>query len=393
MQYQSFNPPQRLLMGPGPSQVSSRVLAAMARPTIGHLDPQFVRLMDEISELLRGLFRTRNQLTMPVSAPGSAGMESCFANLIECGDKVIICRNGYFGGRMQEMAERMGGQVVMVEDEWGDPVDPAKAEDALKQHPDAKVLAIVHAETSTGALSDAKTLAALAHKHNCVTIVDAVTSMGALPLEVDEWELDAVYSGSQKNLSGTPGLSPLTFGPRALERIKQRRSRCQSWFMDVNLVMQYWSGESKRAYHHTAPINALYALHESLLMIHEEGVENAWARHAAMHKVMRAGLEALGLTYIGRDGARLPNLNAVMLPDGMNEGLLRARLLDDFELEIGGGLGALAGKAWRIGLMGTACSAENVLTCLSAVGAVLAAEDSSIDAGAGVAAAARLLNA
>ena len=393
MQLQSFIPPQRILMGPGPSQVSPRVLAAMARPTIGHLDPQFVDLMDQISVLLRGVFRTQNRLTMPVSAPGSAGMESCFANLLECGDKVIICRNGYFGSRMVEMAERMGGQVVVVEDEWGDPVDPAKAEDALKQHPDAKVMAFVHAETSTGALSDAKTLAALAHKHDCVTIVDAVTSMGALPLKVDEWELDAVYSGSQKNLSGTPGLSPVTFGPRALERIKQRRSRCQSWFMDVNLVMQYWSGESKRAYHHTAPINALYALHESLLMIHEEGVENAWARHASMHQALRAGLEALKLTYIGREGARLPNLNAVALPAGMDEGPLRTRLLNDFGLEIGGGLGALAGKAWRIGLMGSSCTAPNVLYCLAAVGAVLAAENNTIDAGAGVAAASQLLNA
>ncbi len=294
----SFHPPRRTLMGPGPSDVSDRVLHAMARPTIGHLDPAFVAMMDETKMLLQYVFQTKNDLTFAVSAPGSAGMECCFANLVEPGDKVIVCQNGVFGGRMKENVERCGGIAVMVQDEWGSAVDPNKVEEALNAHKDACLLAFVHAETSTGAQSDAKTLVELAHKHDCLAIVDAVTSLAGTPLKVDEWGIDAIYSGSQKCLSSSPGLSPVSFSQRAAEKIKQRNTKVQSWFLDLNLVMGYWGGEGKRAYHHTAPVNCLYGLHESLVIVQEEGLENAWSRHHKNHLVLRAGLEQMGIDFI-----------------------------------------------------------------------------------------------
>ncbi len=367
----SFHPPVRTLMGPGPSDVHPRVLAAMARPTIGHLDPAFVGMMDDLKALLQGAFKTENALTMPVSGPGTAGMEACFVNLVEPGDTVIVCRNGVFGERMRQNVVRCGGTAVVVDDAWGQPVDPQKVEDALKAHPEAKVLAFVHAETSTGARSDAKALAALARRHDCLTIVDTVTSLGGIELEVDAWGLDAVYSGSQKCLSCTPGLAPLTFSDRAVARVKARTTPVQSWFLDTTLVMGYWGSAAKRSYHHTAPINALYALHESLVLLHEEGLDAAWARHARQHAALRAGLEALGLRYVVEPAWRLPQLNAVYVPEGVDDGAARRQLLDDFGLEIGGGLGDLAGKAWRIGLMGYAARPQNVLKCVAAVGAVL----------------------
>ncbi|MCK4951443.1 MAG: alanine--glyoxylate aminotransferase family protein, partial [Gammaproteobacteria bacterium] len=301
MSTQSFHPPQRTLMGPGPSDVNPRILEAMSRPTIGHLDPVFVEMMDEMKGLLQYAFQTTNQLSMPVSAPGSAGMETCFVNLVEPGDKVIVCQNGVFGGRMKENVERCGATAIMVEDAWGEAVDPNKLEDALKANPDAKVVAFVHAETSTGALSDAKTLVALAHKHDCLTIVDAVTSLAGSPVMVDEWDIDSIYSGTQKCLSCTPGLSPISFSERALEKVKARKSPVQSWFMDLNLVMGYWGSGAKRAYHHTAPINALYALHESLVILQEEGIENSWKRHTDNHMALRAGVEAMGLEFIVKE--------------------------------------------------------------------------------------------
>jgi len=367
----SFNPPVRTLMGPGPSDVHPRVLAALSRPTIGHLDPKFVEMMDEVKAMLQYAFQTKNELTMPVSAPGSAGMETCFVNLVEPGDKVIVCANGVFGGRMKENVERLGGVAVMVEDIWGEAVDANKVADAFKKNPDAKILAFVHAETSTGALSDAKSLVALAHKHNALTIVDAVTSLGGVALKVDDWSIDAIYSGTQKCLSCPPGLSPVSFSERAVAKIKARKTKVASWFLDLTLVMGYWGAGAKRTYHHTAPVNALYGLHEALVMLQEEGLENAHARHQRNHQALRAGLENLGFEYIGKDGARLPQLNAVKLPAGVDEAKLRAILLNEFNLEVGAGLGALAGKILRIGLMGHASNNRNVLFCLAALEAAL----------------------
>lgn len=379
-------------MGPGPSDVAPRILDAMARPTIGHLDPAFIGLMDEIKALLQYVFQTHNALTMPVSGPGTAGMETCVVNLLEPGDKVIVCQNGVFGGRLKAMAERCGAEVVLVEDPWGRAVSPDKLEAALRVHADAKAVAFVHAETSTGVLSDAAALAALAREHGCLTIVDTVTSLGGSPLYVDEWGLDAVYSGSQKCLSCTPGLSPITFSDRAVEVVKSRTIPVQSWFMDVSLVTAYWGTGTKRSYHHTAPINALYGLHEALLMVEEEGLENAWKRHAATHQALRAGLEALGMTFMVPEEERTPQLNAVAVPDGVDEARVRRRLLEEHNLEIGAGLGALAGKVWRIGLMGYACRPDNVQHCIGAIGAVLADEGLSVSTDEALAAARQLLS-
>lgn len=367
----SFHPPRRTLMGPGPSDVSERVLQAMARPTVGHLDPAFIGMMDEVKTLLQYAFQTKNELTFAVSAPGSAGMECCFANLVEPGDKVIVCQNGVFGGRMKENVERCGGIAVMVQDDWGTAVDPHKLEAALVENPEAVIVAFVHAETSTGAQSDAKTLVELAHKHGCLTIVDAVTSLTGSTLLVDEWDIDAIYSGSQKCLSAPPGLSPVSFNERAAEKIRQRKTKVQSWFLDLNLVMGYWGGEGKRAYHHTAPVNCLYGLHESLVMVQDEGLENAWARHQHNHLALREGLEDMGIGFLVPEHDRLPQLNTVTIPDGVDDALVRSRLLNDYNLEIGAGLGALAGKVWRIGLMGHASNQKNVDFCLNSLRAVL----------------------
>ncbi|MGI2098221.1 pyridoxal-phosphate-dependent aminotransferase family protein [Shewanella glacialipiscicola] len=368
----AFNPPRRILMGPGPSDVYPEVLAAQARPTVGHLDPLFVGMMDELKSLIQYAFQTKNEMTMAVSAPGSAGMETCFVNLVEPGEKVIVCRNGVFGDRMRQNVERMGAIAVLVDNEWGTPVDPAAVEAALKAHPDAKFLAFVHAETSTGALSDAKTLCALAKQYGCLSIVDAVTSLGGVELRVDEWGIDAIYSGSQKCLSCVPGLSPVSFSPAAVEKLKNRKTPVQSWFLDQSLVMAYWtSAGGKRSYHHTAPVNALYALHESLRILAAEGLENAWQRHHEMHLVLRAGLEKLGLHFVVAEDYRLPQLNTVYVPAGVDDAAVRTRLLKDYNLEIGAGLGALAGKAWRIGLMGFGARRENVSLCLKALEDVL----------------------
>ena len=387
MSVKSFIPPLRTLMGPGPSDVNPRILSAMARPTIGHLDPLFVGMMEEMKGLLQYAFQTRNELTIPVSAPGSAGMETCFVNLVEPGDKVIVCQNGVFGGRMKENVERIGASPVMVEDTWGEAIDANKLEQALKANPEAKVVALVHAETSTGVQSDVKTLCDLAHQYGCLTIVDAVTSLGGSPLMVDDWGVDAVYSGTQKCLSCTPGLSPVSFSERAVERIKNRKTKVQSWFLDLNLVMGYWGAGAKRAYHHTAPINALYGLHEALVILQEEGLENAWQRHQRNHDILRAGLEAMGLQLIVAEQDRLPQLNAVSIPVGVDEAQVRQQLLQEFNLEIGAGLGSLAGKVWRIGLMGFASNVKNVMYCLSALDSVLTRMKAPIEKGVAVRAA------
>ena len=382
MQPRPFQPPVRTLMGPGPADVHPRILAALARPTIGHLDPAFGAMMEELKDLLRAAFRTENALTMPVSAPGSAGMETCFVNLVEPGDKVIVCVNGVFGGRMHQNVIRAGGEAVVVDGTWGRAVDPNALDDALKANPDTSIVAFVHAETSTGAESDVKTLVELAHRHGCLTIVDAVTSLGGSPLEVDTWGVDAVYSGSQKCLSCTPGLAPISFNERALKKVTKRATPVQSWFMDLNLVLGYWGGGSgKRSYHHTAPVNALYALHEALLMLHEEGLENAWARHRRNHLALRAGLEALGLELVVPEAERLPQLNAVAIPAGIDDVTVRQRLLADYNLEIGAGLGDFAGRVWRIGLMGWSSRAENILLCIGALGSVLNDLGAGVDTG------------
>ena len=385
-----FLPPVRTLMGPGPSDVHPRILEALSRPTIGHLDPQFVQMMEEVKAMLQYAFQTKNELTIAVSAPGSAGMETCFVNLLEAGDKAIVCQNGVFGGRMKENVERIGATAIMVEDEWGKTIDLNKVEEALKANPDAKVLAFVHAETSTGASSDAKALCELARKYDCLSIVDAVTSLGGTELRVDDWGIDAIYSGTQKCLSCTPGISPVSFSDKAVAAVKARKTPVQSWFLDLNLVMGYWGKNAKRAYHHTAPVNAMYALHESLVMLQNEGLENAWQRHYKNHLALRAGLEAMGLEFVVDEANRLPQLNSVTIPEGADDADVRSRLLNEFNLEIGAGLGALAGKVWRIGLMGHSSRAENIMLCLAALEAVLG---NKVKTGVALAAAQKQLSA
>ena len=376
----SFNPNFKTLMGPGPSNIAPRVLQAMARPIIGHLDPQFIELMDDIKDLLRYAFQTENSLTFPVSAPGSAGMETCFANLVEQGDEVLVCINGVFGGRMKENVLRCGGKAIIVEDEWGAPISSDKVEAALQAHPDIKILAFVHAETSTGVCSDAATLAGLAKKYGCLTIMDCVTSLAGIPVLIDEWGIDAAYSGSQKCLSCPPGLSPITFSRRATDVVRKRKTKVQSWFLDLSLVMDYWSGEGARSYHHTAPINSMYALHESLLLLKDEGLKNSWARHEIQHKFLKIGLENLGLSLLVDERFRLPQMNSVVIPGALREqeGNIRKALLSKHNLEIGAGLGDLAGKIWRIGLMGFGASEKNVETCIAALQSMLHNEPSSV---------------
>ncbi|HCU99375.1 MAG TPA: alanine--glyoxylate aminotransferase [Chloroflexi bacterium] len=363
----SFTPPTRILMGPGPSVVHPRILNAMARPTIGHLDPAFVKIMDEVKEMLKYAFKTENALTMPVSAPGSAGMETCFVNLVEPGDKVIVCINGVFGLRMKENVTRLGGEAVVVENKWGTAVSPEKVEQALVENPDTKIVAFVHAETSTGALSDAKTLCQIANQYGCINIVDAVTSLAGSELRVDEWGIDAIYSGSQKCLSAMPGLSPVSFSERAIEKLTNRKTPVTSWFLDLNLVMGYWGKGSKRAYHHTAPVNTLYGLHESLVMLSEEGIENSWNRHQQNHILLRDGLNNLGINYLVDEASRLPQLNSVLIPQDQDDLSVRSSLINNYNIDIGAGLGPLEGKIWRIGLMGYSSRRENVTLLLTAL--------------------------
>ncbi len=364
--------PRRVLMGPGPSDMAPRVVQALGQPAIGHLDPAFVAMMEEIKVLLRYAFQTNNALTFAVSGPGSVGMETCFVNLVEPGDKVIVCRNGVFGGRMVENVQRFGGTAVIVDDTWGEAVDPQKLADALRANPDARMVAFVHAETSTGAQSDAANLIGLAREHGCLCIVDTVTSLGGTPVLSDAWGADAIYSGSQKCLSCVPGLAPVTFGERAVEKVKARSSKVPSWFMDLNLVLEYWSAPGgKRTYHHTAPVNCLFALHESLVALKEEGLEASWARHRRHHLALKAGFDVLGLRFVVPEAARLPQLNAVYIPEGVDDAAVRRQLLETYNLEIGAGLGPLAGKVWRFGLMGYSARRENVELCIAALADVL----------------------
>lgn len=383
---QSFQPPRRILMGPGPSDVSPRVLAALARPTIGHLDPEFQALMEEIKAALQRLFNAPDHVCVPLPAPGTSGMEAAIMNLLEPGDRAVIAINGAFGGRMADMAGRAGATVVTVEDDWGKPVDPAKIEAALAEAP-TKVLAFVHAETSTGARSDAATLCGLARKHGALSIVDCVTSLGGIPVDAAAWDADALYSGTQKCLSAPPGLAPIALSKRAQAAITARKEKPRNWLYDFGLLMSYWGGEGGRTYHHTAPINALYGLHESLVALFEEGQQAAVVRHARMHEALAAGIEAAGLKFLVDPASRLPQLNAVIVPDGVDEAAVRAHVLKAWDLEIGAGLGPLKGKIWRIGLMGASATAWHVRLCLTALCEALVAQGRPADIKAALAAA------
>lgn len=347
----SFRPRNRILMGPGPSNVHPKVLEALSRAPLGHLDPQFIELMDEIKSLLQYTFQTKSDASIVLSGPGSLGMEACLVNLVEPGAEIVICVGGYFANRMFQIVEKIGGVPVMVKEAWGRAIDLQKLEDTLKEHPDAKVVAFVHAETSTGALSNIKELALVAQKYNCMTVADCVTSLGTTEVAVDDWGLDAVYSCSQKGLACVAGMSPVVFSEKAQSFIKNR-SKIGSWFSDLNLLMGYWSGGPKRAYHHTAPSNQFYALHEALLILKEEGLDNAWRRHKENSVKLIKRLNEIGLNPLVPEGERIPNLISVIVPDGVDEARVRADLLVKHNLEIGAGLGEFAGKIWRIGLMG-----------------------------------------
>jgi alanine-glyoxylate transaminase/serine-glyoxylate transaminase/serine-pyruvate transaminase len=367
-----LNVPRRILLGPGPSEVGPRVLRAMSTPLVGHLDPSFVALMEDVKELLRLTFRTANRLTFPLSATGSAGMEAVLVNLLEPGDHALICVNGVFGGRMVEIARRAGAEVTVVEVPWGQVIDAdvlRKSLDALPPNKPLRLVACVHAETSTGARQPLEELARLTHEHGALFVVDTVTSLGGTPVEVDAWGIDASYSGTQKCLSCPPGLSPVTFGERALERVRARKQKVQSWYLDVSLLEQYWGTD--RVYHHTAPITMVYALHEALRVVHEEGLEARFARHVKHHRALVAGVEALGLAMAVAPEHRLPMLNSVLVPNGVDEAGVRKRMLDRHGIEIGAGLGPWKGKVWRIGLMGDSSTPANVLLVLAALAETL----------------------
>lgn len=374
----TIHPPRRVLMGPGPSDVAPRVLEALAKPTVGHLDPAYLDIMDATGHMLRQVFRTDNELTLAVSGTGSAGMEACVANLIEPGDVMLVCIQGVFGLRMADVAERYGAVVHRLEVPWGETFEPQQIADALTDHPSTKVLGIVHAETSTGAHQPLEEISRHVHDAGALLLVDAVTSLGGLPLEVDAWRIDACYSGTQKCLSCPPGLAPVTFSSVALEIIQNRTTKVQSWYLDMTMISKYWGGE--RAYHHTAPVNMSYALYEALAIILEEGLEARQDRHRRHHLALRAGLEALGLSYIPKRS--LTTLNAVSVPDGVDDGRVRSRLLSDYGIEIGAGLGPFKGKAWRIGLMGEASCRRNVVLLLGALETLLADESISVTPGA-----------
>ncbi len=368
--FPAFQPPKRLLMGPGPSDVAPSVLKAMSAPLLGHLDPVFVKMMDEIKDMLRQVFLTKNEMTFPVSGTGSAGMEFCCVNLIEPGDEVIVGVNGVFGGRMVDVAERCGAKVTKVEAPWGRIIEPQQIADVLKKVAKPKFVAIVHAETSTGALTPVEEIAKLARGAGALMLLDTVTSLGGCPVRLDDWGIDAVYSGTQKCLSCPPGLSPVSLSPRALDIATKRKTKVQSWYLDVNLLASYW-GE-QRVYHHTAPISMNYALHEALRLVLEEGLENRWRRHEQNHLALVAGLKELGLSIASQEGHQLWQLNAVTVPEGADEAGVRKKLLTDYSIEIGAGLGPMKGKIWRIGLMGATSTPENVKKVLEALKSCLA---------------------
>lgn len=380
--FKELNPGKKILLGPGPSNVHPRVLQAMATPLISHLNPDFLKIMDQVQEMLRALFQTSNKVTLPISGTGSAGMEACLCNMIEPDDKVLICVNGFFGQRMCDMVERMGGVLKSIEVNWGEVFDPQQVEKAIKEfHP--QIVGIVHAETSTGALQPLKEMSEIVHEAGAILIVDTVTSLGGCPVEVDEWQLNVTYSGTQKCIGCPPGLAPLSFNEAAMNKLSNRKKKGQSFYFDVALITRYW--DSERVFHHTAPISMIYALHEALRRVHEEGLENRFRRHKANHEALVAGIEAMGIKMFVPKENRLWTLNAVTIPEGIDDKKIRGKLLTDYNIEIGGGFGPLAGKIWRIGLMGESSSRANVLMFLSALEDTLSGEGVKIDRGAAVA--------
>ena len=379
-----LTPPDRTLMGPGPSDVHPRVLKAMSTPLVGHLDPSFIEIMYEVQDLLRYTFRTDNKWTIPVSGTGSAAMEAAIGNVVEPGDTMLVPTNGYFGGRMASMAERAGGDVVTVDAPWGQPLDPTTVEDAFDEHsPD--VFGFVHAETSTGVLQPSvPELADIAHANDALVIADSVTSLGGVELRVDEWGIDVAYSGPQKCLSCPPGASPLTLNDDAMDKVLTRESEARSWYLDISLLEGYWGDE--RAYHHTAPITNVYALREALRLVAEEGIEERWGRHLRVAGALKAGVEGMGLEMNAPDDFWLPSLNTVRVPDGVDDGVVIQRLLDEYDLEIASGLGALEGDIWRIGCMGHSARRQNVSYLLAALGSALRKQGAAVDVDAGLAA-------
>jgi len=373
----TFHPPQRVLLGPGPSDVPARVLQALAAPTLGHLDPEYLKLMDETRQMLKTVMQTENEMTLAVSGTGSAGMEAAVVNLLEPGDAAMVCVNGVFGTRMKDVMERSGARVYAIEAPWGETIPAERVAEALKAVPDAKVFGIVHAETSTGAHQPLEEISKLVHNAGALLLVDAVTSLGGLPLQVDAWGIDACYSGTQKCLSCPPGLSPVTFSPRALAKMDARKTKVQSWYLDMSMLRNYWGSE--RVYHHTAPINMTYALREALALVLEEGLEPRIARHRRHHLALRAGLEAIGLHFIPRES--LTTLNAIHAPEGVDEAAVRRRLLTEYGIEIGAGLGPFKGKALRIGLMGSGSTQRNVMLVLTALENILGRSGATAAAG------------
>jgi alanine-glyoxylate transaminase/serine-glyoxylate transaminase/serine-pyruvate transaminase len=379
-----LNPPPRILLGPGPSDIHPRVLAAMSAPTVGHLDPYYLELMNDMQRMLRNVFCTKNEMTLAISGTGSAGMEAAVVNLVEPGDSMLVCINGVFGARMADVAERAGAKVTTIERPWGEIFSAAEIRQALDRS-QAKVVGIVMAETSTGASQPIEEIGAAVRDTGALMIVDAVTSLGGMPVEVDRWKIDCCYSGSQKCLSCPPGLAPISFSPRAMEKVQSRKTKVQSWYLDVGMLAQYWGQD--RVYHHTAPINMTYGLYEALRLVLEEGLEKCFARHARQHAALQAGLSAIGIEYTAREGHRLPMLNAVRIPAGVDDAAVRRGLLERFGIEIGSGLGAFKGKAWRIGLMGYGARPANVLLLLAALEQLLAEQKYQFNAGASIAAA------
>jgi alanine-glyoxylate transaminase / serine-glyoxylate transaminase / serine-pyruvate transaminase len=385
--FPELQPSARVLLGPGPSNIHPRVMKAMLSPVVGHLDPDFVRVMEDIKKLLRAVFRTENEITFPVSGTGSAGMETAIVNLVEDGDEVVVAVNGAFGERLADAAGRLGARVSRVEAEWGRIVEPERLEAALKAARRPKLLAAVHAETSTGVYQPVADLGAMAHRNGALFVMDAVTSLGCVPVEIDSWQVDACYSCTQKGIGAPPGLAPVTFSERAMEVVRNRKQKCRSWYFDLAMIERYWGPD--RLYHHTAPITMNYALYEALRIVVEEGLEARFKRHRANSTALQSGLRAMGLELAAQENHRLPQLTVIRVPDGIDDAKVRAELLRIFNLEVGAGLGVFKGKVWRIGLMGESSKRENVMLMLNALETVLSALGMEVARGAALAAADR----